>query len=42
MLEAGKVTKDEVQNVFNSLGYTVDIKTTPKKIANTTNFEYTD
>jgi hypothetical protein len=42
MLEAGQITKEEVQAMFAAIGYSVDLKTTKKKVQNVTHFEYSD
>ena len=38
MLEAGKITADEVKSTFAAIGYAVDIRTTQKEVKNVSTF----
>ena len=42
MLEAGDIAADEVKKTFAAIGYAVDIRTTKKKVENTSKFSMTD
>ena len=42
MLEAGDIAADEVKKTFAAIGYAVDIRTTKKKVENTSSFSMTD